>query len=143
LNDRAAPPPLIARKQVRLEAENFRALDGYQVEDANDRTASHRLSVKSTGGAGASIRTPFNEPYAAADGRYDVDVRYRDESSGSSQFTLKINDIVQGSAWESAGKGAGWTTQTIRDVVIRAGDTISVQAEGTSSRLDYVQFNQR
>ena len=54
----SVPPPVAARKQVRLEAENFRDLDGYEVEDRNDRTASHRLSVRPRGPRdAAAIRT--------------------------------------------------------------------------------------
>jgi hypothetical protein len=59
-----------------LEAENFRELIGYQVEDRNDRTASHRLSVKPSGEGPAKISTRYSEPYAPASGRFDVEIRY-------------------------------------------------------------------
>jgi hypothetical protein len=92
LEEKTVPPPTLARKQIRLEAENFRELQGYEVEDANDRTASHRLQVKSTGGAAASIRTPFAEPYAGS-GRFDLDVRYFDEPSGLCRLTLLVSRL--------------------------------------------------
>ena len=43
--------------------------------------------------------------------------------------------------WQSAGKGGGWQTQTIRDVELRSGDEIAVQVHGPPGWLDYVQVN--
>ncbi len=73
--------------------------------------------------------------------RYDVEVRYFDEKDSRCRFVLSVNDAVQGAAWESPSKGQGWTSQTIRDMEIRAGDEIKVAVEGTPARLDYVQLN--
>jgi len=142
LDDNMVPRPLAARKQVRLEAENFRTSVGFEVEDKNDRTASHRLGVKLAKGDGV-VRTPFAEPYAAAEGRYDVEVRYFDESGAPSRMALFINGRTQGDAWQSTGSGGGWTTHTIRDVEVRARDEIAVQVHGPPARLDYVQLNMR
>jgi hypothetical protein len=142
MEDRVRPQPIAARKSVRLEAENFRELEGCEVEDKNDRAASHRLNVKSTNGQTASIRTPLVEPYSAAQGRYDVEVRYRDEPGKACKLSLLIDGQARGAAWESSGKGEGWTTQTINDVEIRAGDVIGVQATGPA-RIDYMQLNAR
>ena len=143
LDDNVVPTPIRVRSRVRLEAENFRDLEGYEVEDRNDRNASHRLQVKLTKGNAGRIRTRFNEPYTAPRGRYDVDVRYLDERDQPCRFALLVNGVAQGAAWESPGKGDGWTTQTIADVEIRAGDEITVTARGGAGRLDYVQLNVR
>jgi hypothetical protein len=141
LEDNVVATPVGARKQVRLEAENFLHLDGYELEYRNDRSASHRLNVKRTTGTAGHIRTRFDQPYTAARARYDVDVRYFDDKGSRSRFTLSVNGAAQGSAWESAGTGQGWTTQTIRDVEIGTGDEIKVAVEGTEGKLDYVQLN--
>jgi hypothetical protein len=143
LNDNVVPTPVGTRKRVRLEAENFRDLDGYEVEDRNDRQASHALGVKLAGANAGRIRTPFDEPYTATRGRYDVEVRYFDEPQHPCKFTLLINGDARGPGWESSGTGAGWMTQTVRDVEIRNGDEIRVDAQGTPGRLDYVQLDDR
>ncbi len=125
---------------MRLEAESFRHLDGCAVEYRNDRKASQSVQVALTADAGR-IRTRFDEPYARTEGRYDVDVRFFDENGSRSRYTLLVNGVAQGAAWESAGKGGGWTTQTVRDVPIRIGDEIAVEASGKPARLDYVELN--
>src|SRR5262245_45911922 len=123
LDDNVVAAPLDARKQVRIEAENFLHLDGYELEYRNDRSASHRLNVKLTKDAG-HIRTRFDQPYTAARARYDVEVRYFDEKGSRCRYVLSVNDAVRGAAWESSGEGQGWTTQTIRDVEICIDDEI-------------------
>jgi hypothetical protein len=140
LQDNLVAAPVGPRPQVRLEAENFLHLDGYELEYRNDRTVSHRLHVKRTNGATGQIRTRLNQPYTAARARYDVEVRYLDEKDKRCRFVLSVNGAAQGAAWESPGTGQGWTTQTLRDVEIRAGDEIQVAVEGTPGRIDYVQL---
>jgi hypothetical protein len=142
LAEKKVPEPVRFRTRVRLEAENFSHLEGYELEYRNDRTASHRVSVKPSGKDAWRIRTPFNEPYTATRGRYDVEVRYYD-GDGRGRYTLLVNGVARGDAWESAGKGQGWTTHTIRDVEINAGDEVEAEAKGTPGGLDYVQFNYR
>jgi hypothetical protein len=143
LVDHAVPAPVEARNRVRLEAENFRELDGYEVEDRNDRGASHALEVKLAGNASGRIRTTFDEPYAASPRRYDVEVRYFDEPQRPGRFALNIQGLAQGSSWESPGTGQGWLSRTIEDVAIRIGDEIAVAVQGPPGRLDYVQLNLR
>ena len=46
LEENKVPAPIEPRKYVRIEAENFRILDRYEVEYSNDRRASHRINVK-------------------------------------------------------------------------------------------------
>jgi hypothetical protein len=143
LDEKVVPPPVAARKQIRLEAENFRELSGFELEDRNDRTASHRLAVRLAKGDAGSLRTPFNEPFVAAGGKYDVEVRFFDESGSRPRFTLLVNGAAQGDPWQSPGEGRGWTSHTLRDVEIRTGDEIAVEVRGAATRLDYVQLNAR
>jgi hypothetical protein len=141
LDDNVVPTPLRERDKVRIEAENFLHLEGYELEYRNDRTASHRVHVKQTKGAVGHIRARLDQPYTAARAHYDVEVRYFDEKDSRCRYVLSVNGAVQGAAWESAGKGEGWTTQTIRGVEVRTGDEIKVAVEGAPGRLDYVQLN--
>jgi hypothetical protein len=142
LEDKVLPQQVISRAKLRLEAENFRELTGYQIEDTSDRTASHRLQVKSTGGAAGSIRTRLVEPFAAASGRYDVDVRYRNDG-GACSLALLVNGAAIGSGWESAEKTEGWVTHTLREVAIKTGDAMEVQVKGAPARLDYVELKRK
>lgn len=79
LQDNLVATPVGPRQQVRIEAENFQHLDGYELEYRTDRSASHRLNIKRTNGTAGQIRTRFDQPYTAVRARYDVDVRYLDE----------------------------------------------------------------
>jgi hypothetical protein len=153
LDEKVAPRPVEVRSKVRIEAENFITLDGYEME-ITDRAAraqpvstqslSHRTGTKPTDGVEVGrIRTRFSQPYTAARGRYDVEVRYFDEQGKRSRFALFINGAARGSAWESAGTGQGWTSHTISDVEVRADDGIGVDVSSPPSRLDYVQLNLR
>jgi hypothetical protein len=134
-------PPLRARKRTRLEAENFRHLEGFLLEDRNDGNASHRLDIKLAGKTSGRIRTTFDEPFTAARGRYTVVIRYLDEKDSRCRYTLYINGVARGSAWESAGEGRGWTSHAVRGVEIGTGDEIRLDAEGPAARLDYVQVD--
>lgn len=145
LDDNVVPEPIVSRRRVRIEAENFLNLEGFGLEDRNDRQASHRLNVKLAGGTGR-IRTSFNQPYTAITGEYDADVRYFDEKGGKCRFAFAVNGVQQGSAWNSPGEGRGWTTRTIPAVRVRVGDEILVTGTsdaGAPGRLDYVQLNRR
>lgn len=141
LDEKIAPPPVLARRQVRIEAENFLHVSGFEVEFRNDRTASHRLHVRLAGGAKGEIRTRFSQPYAADRGRYDVEVRYFDEQDRRCRYSLSVNGALQGAEWQSPGEIRGWTTHTIREVEIGVGDEITVAVDGPAGRLDYVQLN--
>jgi hypothetical protein len=141
LDDNRPPAPLARRPQIRLEAENFRDFNHYQLEDRNDRAASHRLQASLANTDQGSIATNFAEPYAAERARYDVEVRYFDEPEKKCRFVLKVNGSVQGAPWESTGTDHGWATHTISGVEIAIGDRIQIDADGATGRLDYVQFN--
>jgi hypothetical protein len=141
LDDNVVPAPVREREKVRIEAENFITLDGYDLEYRNDRTASHRINIKRTTGAAGHIGTRFDQPYAAARARYDVEVRSFDEKGPRCRFLFSVNGVAQGGAWESPGTGQGWTTHILRGVEIRTGDEIKLTAEGAPGRLDFVQLN--
>jgi predicted amidohydrolase len=134
-------PAATMRQRVRLEAENFRHLDGFAVEDRKDKGASHQLEVLLKDAGRGRIRTTFDEPFTPAAERSNVDVRLFDEAGSRSQFTLLVNGQAQGTAWESAGEGKGWTTHTVPGVVLRAGDEIAVEVQNAPARIDYVQLN--
>ena len=134
-------PPLKPRTAVRLEAENFRHLDGFAVEDRKDKNASHLLQVALKSGERGSIHTRFDEPFVAGAPKCEVQVRFFDEAGSHSRFAVLVNGKAIGTDWESAGTGKGWSTQTIRDAAVAIGDEIAVQVQGAPARLDYVQLN--
>ena len=138
IQDKQPPQPAAARSQVRLEAENFRSLEGYDVEDTNDRNASHRLQVKSTT-AKARIHTPFADLFTPH-GRYDVQVRYSVAGGADVRFTFLVNGVAKGEPWSASASPEGWQTRTMHGVDIKSGDAIEVTAKGGTSRIDYVQL---
>ena len=144
LDDKNVPAPMCPRQYVRIEAENFRTLENYAVEHRNDRRASQRLSVRLSSIDKGRISTPFDQPYTAQSGRYDVEVRYFDEKDGRGELKFFINGAAKGEPWRSSKDNDQWSSHTISDVTIKSGDEIMVQARGDSSeyvKLDYVQLN--
>jgi hypothetical protein len=105
---------------------------------------SHRTGIKAKDGVDIGrIRTRFRQPYTAVRAHYDVEVRYFDEQGKRSRFALSVNGAARGSAWESAATGKGWTSHTMSDVEVGAGDEIALDVSGSPVRLDYVQLNLR
>ena len=144
LVDRRPEPRVIARKRVRLEAENFRSLEGFALED-RDRNASHRLNIRINNSGTGHARTRFDEPYTASSARYDVEVRYLTGGVGDSRLLLSINGIPQSQPWRTV-SAPGWQSHTIDNVLIRAGDEVVVEVQAGGServQLDYVQLNTR
>jgi hypothetical protein len=146
IEDHQPPAPTTARKTVRIEAENFRHLEGCSLEDRNDKLASQGLNTRLSGASTGRIRTRFDEPFTPDAARYDVEIRYLDAKISRCRFELLVNGIAQGAGWESPGKGRGWTSQTVRNVAIGRGDEIMVEVRGNggeAGRLDYVQLSYR
>ena len=138
------PDPFTFRDQIRLEAENFMILEGFDVEYLNDRETSQRINLKLNASSG-SISTPFNEPYLVRSGRYDVGIRYFEGRQGGDKFALWVNDYPAG-RWQSTGSQAGWVTHTVSKVNISTGDKIRVTVEAVSAsdlKLDYVQVRRK
>ena len=142
LDDRKVPAPVYPRKQIRLEAENFRVLEGGEVVFLKrDRTISQQLFVGFKGGAGR-VTTRFDEPYTAERARYDIEVRYGGVKDGRASFRLLVGGQPLGAAWEAS--GPKWQTRTIPAVSLGTGDEITVEARGEAGengKLDYVQLN--
>jgi len=144
IEEHRVPVPATARKTVRIETENCCHLEGCSLEDRSDKRASHALNTRLSGGSTGRIRTNFDEPFTPASARYDVEIRFLDAKGSRCRFSLFVNGVVQGAAWESPGEGRGWTSQTIRDVPVGRGDEIRVNIQGAggdAGKLDYVQFD--
>jgi hypothetical protein len=143
LDEKNIPSIIEQREIVRIEAENFVTLTDYDVEHAHDRNASHRLSVKSTGGDSGWIETPLNQPYMADQGRYNIDIRYFDAKDNRSRISLFVNGRQQGDTCRTRGRGRSWTTFTVPDVSVRTGDLIAIETKadsGAPAKLDYVEL---
>lgn len=144
LDDNIVPAPTDPREHIRIEAENFLTLDNYDVEHRNDRSVSHRVNVKLASITTGRIRTHFDQPYTADKARYDVEVRYFDERDGRCRLSLYVNGEQKGSSWYALKDSDEWTTHTIEEVTINAGDEIMVEVRGDAGeygKLDYVQLN--
>ena len=142
LDRRRRPSPLDPRNRVRMEAENFVTLQNYSVEHG-DRQASQRLNVRGNRNATCRIRTEFKEPYTAVAARYDVVVRYYDES-GQSRLQLKINGQNAGSSWTASNNSGSWRSRTVRNVTINQSDDIEVEVRTDGNErgeLDYVELS--
>jgi hypothetical protein len=142
LVDGQIPEPVALRKSIRIEAENFRTLENYEVEFKDDREVSHRINIKLTGGKGR-IETPFSELFTGDSGQFDVDVRYFDEKQGNSRLALYVNGALKGKPWQASSNDDSWKIHTIPNMKIKTGDSIvvEVQGDGTESgKLDYVHL---
>jgi hypothetical protein len=143
IEDHQPLAPIRARKQMRIEAENFRQLEGFALEDRRDKGVSHQLGIKLAGQTNGTIRTRFDEPFAKQSDGYHILIRYLDEENVQARFALFVNGVARGEAWQSAGQGRGWTSHIIRDVEIRVGDEIRLDTSGSAVRLDYLQLTSR
>jgi hypothetical protein len=140
LEEKSPPAPIAARPVVRMEAENFEVLEGFKLEDRNDRSASHRLNVARTGESPSGrIRTHFDQPYVAVRGRYEVAIRYRDEPGRPSRITLFHSGAAANEVFQSSGDEKGWASLTLRDIELKRSDEIAIEVEGPA-RLDYVEL---
>lgn len=146
LDAKKRPAPIKARTEVRIEAENFKTLNNYRVNNSKDRNASHKLSVTRANATTGLISTPFDQPYTTGSGLYDIEVRYFDEKTGRSEFSLHINGKHKGQSWTASADANKWQIKTIPNVTINSGDeiTVKVKANGNEAgKLDYVQLNDK
>ena len=144
LDEKNIPAPIKTRKDVRIEAENFKTLNNYHVDNRKDRQASHRLCVRLTAPFRGYIETPFDQPYTADSGLYDAEVRYFDEKAGRSEFKLYINGIQKGQSWMASADTDNWQSTTIPNLTVHTGDEIRVEVKTDGQelgKLDYVQLN--
>ncbi|MCP5118378.1 MAG: hypothetical protein GY953_46795, partial [bacterium] len=116
LEGKTIPAPSDPRKRVRIEAENFLTLDDFKLDfNHSYRSVSHRMNVELTGPTGR-IRTPLEQPYTAPRGRYDVEVRYFDDSSGANRLAFYVNGRRRGATWRALDNDDAWKTRTISGV---------------------------
>lgn len=142
LDGRKLPSVIKQRQIIRMEAENFRLLDGYQVARAG-RDVSKRLKVelKQAGGI-ARMVTRFDEIYARS-ARYDIGVRYMDRNTGQCAYTLYVDGKKQGHSWRADKDDNKWQTHIIEDVQVKDGAEIKVEVHGQggeTGELDYVEL---
>jgi len=146
LDDKRLPVPTCPRKEVRIEAENFQTFENYELENRNDRSASHRLSVRQSKAGTGRIGSVFDQPFAADHGLCDVEVRYFDGKSGRSELSLLVNGVQKGQSWTASADTDSWQSKTISNVTISTSDKISVEVkadDGEICKLDYIQLNYR
>ena len=96
IEEHRIPVPIAARQTVRIEAENFRHLEGCALEDRGDKQASHALNTRLTGGTTGRIRTSFDQPFTGDSAHYDVEVRYIDAKDARCRFALSVNGPASG-----------------------------------------------
>lgn len=140
LADKLPSRPLASRERIRLEAENFAALDGFELDYRNDRKASHRMSARLTGTEQGAIRTALFAPYLPQQAVYRVEVRALAESGHTADVQLVVNGRPQGEIWTIPSASSGWISRTFEGVELRAGDQIAVTAKGQETRVDYVDL---
>ena len=143
LQDKKRPAPIAQRRELRVEAENFRRVEDFKPDRTAGRTVSHQVSLVLSSGAGR-IATVLDQPYATRDGVFDVEIRYLPAKAGRSEFRLMVGGRPRGDAWMASDSTGGWQSRTIKGVEIKAGDEVQVLVEGNGAeppRLDYVQFN--
>jgi len=81
------PVPVRYRRKIRLEAENFTSIQGFQLVDT-DREASHQLHVKLNGREG-ELDTRYSQPYAPPRGKFRASIRYR--AAGRCQVRIQAD----------------------------------------------------
>ena len=146
LEARRIPAPLDPRPVVRVEAENFLDLEGFEVDfNRAYRDVSHRMNVQLTAARGR-LRTPVEQPYMARRARYDVQVRYFDGRGGASGLSLFVNGRRVGEAWRAGDDDDAWKSRAFEDVVIAYGDELAIEIERDGEergRVDYVELTYR
>jgi predicted amidohydrolase len=130
-----------ARNQAKLEAENFRVLDGFKVEDRKEKQASHQLAVKSSNASTCKMTTTFTPLFPLSAVRCDVTVRWDALNSKSARLAVAVNGTPRGEAWGSLGNETGWMSHVVHGVDLREGDEISLTAVGGPVRVDYVEVS--
>ena len=133
------PQRILERPLVRLEAENFSVLEGFQVASMNDRSVSHRLCVAPVEGSSRGLlRTLFDEPYTAEEGTYDLLLRYFLDEKGLCRFRVTVGGNAPVD-WALAAHSPTWLSHIVRSLRITRGDTIAIEVEGNLPRIDYVE----
>jgi alpha-glucuronidase len=130
----------------RVEAEDME-LRGYVAFDVTPWEAA-------SGGKGVECPSEFESctasfHFTGAPGRYDIDVRYFDQSNGVSQFRVYLGNqlIAQWSANEQfpakVPNADSSTRYRIRDITLKTGDALRIEGRPDGpehAALDYVEF---
>ncbi|RMF43444.1 MAG: hypothetical protein D6753_05145 [Planctomycetota bacterium] len=132
------PPPISERQVIRLEAENFVELVGYQPQYRKDRSISHRLFVRPVGDAhSARLATRVDQPYMAFRTLYDVAIRYM---AGQQPTVFELQIGGQESEQVTAPTGSGWQTVRIPAVQIGRRQRMVLAVHGAPVAIDYVEL---
>jgi len=80
--------------------------------------------------------------FRGSNGRYDIKIGYADEKNGKAELKLFVNG-KQVDSWLLNHEIDCWTTRTIKDVTLKAGDQIKIvgNADGEEwARVDFIEF---
>ena len=90
------------------------------------------------------ISTIFDQPYAAASGIFDIEVRFCGDKTGVAEFKLLVDGVQQGELWTTSTESNTWQSKVTENVSVQAGDEITVEVRSDAAdigKLDYVQLN--
>lgn len=130
------------QKKIRIEAENFYELKGAKVNFSQHELCSHGASVKHSARLSWEINTLFNAPNVKERNKFDISIRYYSGKYDDAEYTFLINDRQQDTIW-LAGESEKWQTKTIKNVLLRLGDKISIQIttnRGSGIQIDYIDL---
>ena len=128
------------RPVVRLEAESFSGLEGFQVVSTADRSVSHGLCVEGAEGVSRGfLRTLFDEPYTAEEATYELLLRYYLDGKGACRFRMIVGDNAPVD-WALAPQSPTWVNHTLPSRQIKRGDAVVLELEGNLPRIDYVEL---
>ena len=132
------PSEVPSRGPGRIEAEAM-ALSNYRTADWKSASEKSIIAVK-------DLSQPASATYrfTGSEGRYSINVRYRDEIDGASSFTLLVNNAARG-AWTADQVKQSpdqWKTFTADGIYLKKDAHISIRTQadpGEPARLDYVE----
>lgn len=145
LAEHRRPAPLAARAVVRLEAEDFAVLEGWQVQPAAEREVSHRLYVARTADRpAATATTHLRQPYMADSAVYDLIVRYATAGQAAdAEWQLTLDDPRGGRQvrrWSPQAASPGWASQRLEGGTLSQGATIQLRTTAAEARWDYLEL---
>jgi len=142
IEDKNVPEICKNRKRIRLEAENFKSLEGFEVEYINERECSQRLSLKYSDGSNGEITTEYKEIMVAPKNIYDITIHYYSGNFKDTKYGLYINNRLQGQVWETSDLNK-WQLKTVKNVNLNVGDQISLKVKSSSEsgiKIDYLEL---
>ncbi|MBT3383615.1 MAG: hypothetical protein HN778_02215 [Prolixibacteraceae bacterium] len=140
--DKNPDTPTFNRKRIRMEAENFKNLNGVEVEYINERACSQRLSVKYSGKSMAELSTEFKEIRITQKNEFDISFHFFSGENSNSEYGLYVNNTLQGETWKSD-ELEKWQLQTLKNIKLNLGDDISIKIKskrGSGIKIDYLEL---